>query len=83
MSEGEDAGGASDGCAGGLGQVLNRAGRGLGVGTVPPVVGHNSPICINLKLESVEYLTIKSSQLSGHSIVDYFNLYLCSTPRCW
>lgn len=48
MSEGEDAGGASDGCAGGLGQVLHRAGGGLGVGTVSPVVGHHSSICINL-----------------------------------
>jgi len=47
VPEGEHTGVPSDGSAGGLGQVLNWAGGGLGVGAVAPVVGHNRPIGVH------------------------------------
>ena len=48
MSEGEDAGRAGDGRAGGGGEGLRRAGGELRVLAVPPVVGDHSPVGVHL-----------------------------------
>ena len=48
LPEREDAGGARDSSAGWLGQILHRAGRGLGVGAVTPVVDDDCAIGIQL-----------------------------------
>ena len=48
VPEGEHTGVPSDGSAGGLGQVLNWAGGGLGVGAVAPVVDNHRAIGIQL-----------------------------------
>lgn len=48
LPEWKDTGRASDSCAGRLGQVLHRAGRGLGVGAVAPVVDNDRAIGVQL-----------------------------------
>ena len=48
LPEWEDTGRARDSSAGWLGQILNRAGRGLGVGAVAPVVDDDCAIGIQL-----------------------------------
>ena len=48
LPEWEDAGRARDSCAGWLGQVLHRAGGGLGVGAVAPVVDDDRAVGVQL-----------------------------------
>ena len=48
LPEREDAGGARDSSACWLGQILHRAGRGLGVGAVTPVVDDDRAIGVQL-----------------------------------
>jgi len=48
VPEWEDTGSSRDSCAGWLGQVLHRAGGGLGIGAVSPVVDDDSAIRVKL-----------------------------------
>ena len=48
VPEGEDTGRSRDSCAGWLGEVLHRAGGGLGVGAVAPVVHDDRAVGVQL-----------------------------------